>query len=195
MPHEDFFERYLLEHNLLGISSLKTLYQAEKEITLQKSLMLEKEPIGAGFSYEHLKKIHHFLFEDIYDFAGRDRCELGIEFLGKGKSRFILGSEIPKWSEIIFNELEQKCFFTNYSESMLLEGVVMLFADINALHPFREGNGRVQRIFIKQLVQTLGYDLDFSKVSQLENEYASKEAMFNRLDKMHAMFQKILIKQ
>ncbi len=74
------------------------------------------------------------------------------------------------------------------------EEVSAFFANINALHPFREDNGRVQRIFIMQLANEAGYKIDFSKVSQLENISSAKDAMFNNLDKMDKMFQKIIVK-
>ncbi len=193
MHHKyDDFEKYLLEHNLLGITSLEKLYSAERDITYCKSLILEQTPIKGDFNYLHLKKIHHFLFEEIYDFAGKDRFELGIEYFGKGNSKFILGSDIPKWEKIIFDELSQKNYLLDLESKIFIKEITSLFADINALHPFREGNGRVQRIFINQLAKNAGYFIDFSKVSQLESVLSAKDAMVNNLTKMQKMFEKII---
>ncbi len=83
-PNDDDFEDYLLAHNILNVTSLEILYKLESDITYQKSLILKKNPIRGNFDYKHLKKIHHFLFEEVYDFAGIDRFELEVEHLGKG---------------------------------------------------------------------------------------------------------------
>ncbi len=186
------FENYLLEHNLLGIISLEKLYSAERDITYHKSLILEQTPIDGDFNYLHLKKIHHFLFEEIYDFAGKDRFELGIEYFGKGNSKFILASDIPMWEKIIFDEISKKNYLLGLESKIFIKEITSLFADINALHPFREGNGRVQRIFVNQLAKKAGYFIDFSKVSQLECVLSAKDAMVNNLTKMERMFEKII---
>ncbi len=147
----DDFEDYLFKHNILNVTSLEALYKVESDITYQKSLILKKNPISGDFDYLHLKKIHLFLFEDLYDFAGIDRFELDVEHFGKGNSKFILGSEIPKWEKIIFDELKDKNLLQGLNNQQFSKEVSALFANINALHPFREGNGRTQRIFIMQL--------------------------------------------
>ncbi len=193
MHHKyDDFENYLLEHNLLGITSLENLYNVERDITYCKSLILEQTSIDGDFNYLHLKKIHHFLFDEIYDFAGKDRFELGIEYFGKGNSKFILASDIPKWEKIIFDELSKKNYLLDLESKIFIKEITSLFADINALHPFREGNGRVQRIFVNQLAKKAGYFIDFSKVSQLESVLSAKDAMVNNLTKMERMFEKII---
>ena len=194
MHHNDDFEDYLLKHNILNVTSLETLYKLENDITYQKSLILKKNPIPGEFDYAHLKKIHHFLFEDIYDFAGMDRFELGVEHFGKGNSKFILGSDIPKWEKIIFDELQEKNHLLELNYQEFYKELAALFANINALHPFREGNGRTQRVFIMQLANKAGYEIDFTKVSQLESITAAKDSMFNKLKKMENMFQKIIVK-
>ena len=98
-----------------------------------------------------------------------------------------------KWEKIIFDELKEKEYLKGLQRQDFVKELSALFANINALHPFREGNGRTQRIFIMQLAQEVGYNIDFSKVSQLESIASAKDAMFNNMSKMDKMFQKIIV--
>ena len=70
---------------------------------------------------------------------------MSVEHFGKGNSKFILGSENPKWEKIIFGELQEKNYLLELDFQEFCKEVASLFANINALHPFREGNGRTQR--------------------------------------------------
>ncbi|TEB07761.1 Adenosine monophosphate-protein transferase VbhT [Pelotomaculum schinkii] len=64
-------------------------------------------------------------------------------------------------------------------------------SEINMLHPFREGNGRVQRLFIQYLAENAGYQVDFSQVTDKEMIEASAEAFACHYGKMDALFQRI----
>ena len=64
----------------------------------------------------------------------------------------------------MFNKLKQDKYFINYDNDTKLDKLVELFADINALHPFREGNGRSQRLFIESLAKINRIYLDLTNV-------------------------------
>ncbi len=56
----------------------------------------------------------------------------------------------------VFNKLKKEKYFLDFDNETILNKLVELFADINALHPFREGNGRSQRVFIESLAKING---------------------------------------
>lgn len=66
------------------------------------------------------------------------------------------------------------------------------FAHLNALHPFREGNGRTQREFIRYLAGINGYGLDWSKVTPNQNIVASYESVNGNNEKMHKIIKNII---
>ncbi|MBQ3013862.1 MAG: Fic family protein [Clostridia bacterium] len=62
--------------------------------------------------------------------------------------------------------------------------------EINVIHPFREGNGRTQRLFIEYLAGVAGYGIDFSEISPREMIIASAEAFNCQYDKMEDIFKR-----
>ena len=77
-----------------------------------------------------------------------------------------------------------------FRKSGLSDVLPINFSEINALHPFREGNGRTQREFIRELALKRGYVIRFVRVSRDEMMEASKESFLCRYEKMEALFWK-----
>lgn len=150
--------------NKFNIKQNKELERRER--TLISIRLLEiidgKARIKRSFNLEHLKKIHKYMFQDIYDWAGKLR-DVDI---AKGNTLFCKAVNIEDFARDIFTKLEKNDFFSNLSKKELFEKIAILLLDINALHPFREGNGRVQREFIRELVGERGYSLDFTNISK-----------------------------
>jgi cell filamentation protein len=84
--------------------------------------------------------------------------------------------------------LIQDKYFIQYNYEETIKKLVDLFSDINALHPFREGNGRSQREFIEELAKINGIDLDLTQVSKMDMIIASHEAINGHNDKLHKLF-------
>jgi len=74
------------------------------------------------------------------------------------------------------------------------ERLAYYLSEINVLHPFREGNGRTQRLFIEYLALNAGYKVDFSSVTPEEMIVASAESFACKYDKINAMFERITTK-
>ncbi len=159
--------------NIQGITNVKELFEVERELVSYRLVELSDKPIKGSFTLEHLKKIHAYLFQDIYAWAGNLRtCNIsknGVLFCAR---EFLLSS-----AATIFGSLQEKNLFVQYSYDEKLVDLVKLFADINALHPFREGNGRTQRLFIEWLAKVNGIRLDLTKVPRPNMIYASYEGM------------------
>ncbi|AMQ93016.1 fic-1 cell filamentation [Aggregatibacter actinomycetemcomitans] len=134
-----------------------------------KTLDLNQNSINGKFDLKHLQAIHKKLFEDIYPFAGKIRDG----YLQKGEQDFTMGYRIIPQSERLFKELKNEQFLKKTESDKIAGRLAYYMGEINAIHPFREGNGRTQRIFIAQLAKEAGYELSFDKTTQEEMTSAS----------------------
>ncbi|MDP8032694.1 Fic family protein [Pasteurella atlantica] len=141
--------------NKLGITDILELAKAEEKQTKIKALALFEEKVLDTFevgTFQGLCQIHHYLFNDIYDFAGKMR-EVNI---AKGNFRFapVMYLEpalksIDKMPQSNFNEIFEK------------------YVEMNVAHPFREGNGRSTRIWLDTILKKeLKQVIDWSKVNK-----------------------------
>lgn len=141
--------------NKLGLIESSDLARAEEEITKRKALelfeknILETYPVG---TYEGLAKIHKYIFEDIYEFAGKIRTEN----IAKGNFRFAPVMYLENSLEYV-SKMPQKTF----------EEIIEKYVEMNIAHPFREGNGRSTRIWLDAILKKeLKMVVDWSKVDK-----------------------------
>ena len=149
--------------NLLDIRDPNTLSEAEAEFTAQRyRSYTPKDLEPSDFNLEHLQFLHHHLFQDVYTWAG----EVRDVDISKGNTRFCTCARIEPEAVKLFNDVS-KLTDVN-SKDGLIEQVADLFCELNLLHPFREGHGRVQRFFFEELIFTLGYGVKWPNISQEE---------------------------
>ena len=186
---ETEFDRELLSTNLLGATTLKALNKKEKIVTNAKMIVLHNNPILGDLDYAHLKEIHRFIFEDVYTWAGKDRYESGVvAVFAKGTTLFTAYEKLPAASEGLFNALKNEAFFQGTNIETFAKNAAIFMNGLNILHPFREGNGRVQRIFMEYAAQGAGYRLSFHKVSTQEMIQASIEGAKGQTLRMEKIF-------
>lgn len=101
-------------------------------------------------------------------------------------------THIPTESEKLFNQLKSEHYLEGLNGSQMPEKLAWYLSEINAIHPFREGNGRTQRLFIELLAQRNGYEVDFSDISSDEMIVATAESFMCRYEKLYQMFHKIV---
>lgn len=174
--------------NKLNIKTHDELVAAEREITSLKIAVAKSQPIEGNFDLEHLKKIHEFIFEDIYSWAG---CLRHVN-ISKG-NQFCLADNLEMYGNNIFDKLKADNYLIYYQGSVP-HALAYYLSEINVLHPFREGNGRTQRLFIEYLAKNAGYSVDFSNVSAKEMIVASAESFACEYDKINEMFDRITTK-
>ena len=145
--------------NKLGIQDELALAETEAAVVLGKPACWTSSRFPAFFDFDHYKRIHQFLFCDLYDWAGQIRT---INLSKKGTA-FVPAAEIESCAVACFKRLAE---FSGegMSHRELAEEVADFYHTVNMLHPFREGNGRTQRIFFTQWIRSLGYDFDLSSV-------------------------------
>ena len=156
-----FYENTKILVNNLNIRDKEKLHNVERKLTSLRLSELHSNPLKGKFDFEYLKSINKYLFQDLYPWAGEIRkSELAKLDL------FCLYNNIEIFAKSIFDELAQENYYINYSIDDKIVKLVNLFGNINALHPFREGNGRTQRLFIENLANINGIDLDLTRISQ-----------------------------
>lgn len=167
--------------NKLGIQDEAVLAETEAAIVLGKASLLDQQPIQGNFDFDHYKRIHQFLFCDLYDWSGQVRS---INISKKGTA-FVAADEIELCAEACFDRLS-RFDPSGLSRHQLAEEVADFYHTLNMLHPFREGNGRTQRIFFMQWIRHLGYEFALADIDpdafMIATIYAAQGVMDQLVD-------------
>lgn len=150
--------------NKFDIQDSERLEEVERKIVLAKLYELRQNKNIGDFSVKHFIGIHKFLFEDIYPFAGLFRAEN----IAKGNTFFAEWNYLESELERILNELKEENYLNGLSKEKLSNRLAYYMAELNVLHPFREGNGRATREFIRQLAFKNNYILDLQNMMPKE---------------------------
>ena len=164
--------------NNLNIRDNKILQKYEAKITAAKLFGLMQTGIIGKFDIKHLNAIHKYLFEDVYPFAGEFRNEN----IAKGVFRFAEWEYIKPELERLLNQLKEENYLANLPKEKLAERLAYYLSELNVLHPYREGNGRTTREFIRELALKNGYALNLRKVSPKDFLEASKKSIVDTKD-------------
>jgi len=121
-----------------------------------------------------LSRLHRDLFGDIYGSAGQIR-QVDI---AKGGTRFCNVDRINVEADKIFRALSDLNWLQGLSRSVLIARVAEFYGDLNVIHPFRDGNGRAQRLMFEHLIINAGFQIDWWKVSRDEWVRANIAAVF-----------------
>ena len=144
--------------NKFDIRDEAKLNEVESVVVSARNAEWLNEPEAFTFDFFHYKAIHHFLFSDLYDWAGQVRT---VNISKKG-TRFTLAESIERQAELIFKRLKDCNYFKGLQHDEFIDEIVDFYCVTNELHPFREGNGRTQRAFLTQLIRNAGYDINFA---------------------------------
>ncbi|MES1258464.1 MAG: Fic family protein [Acidobacteriota bacterium] len=159
--------------NLRDIRDAEQLSKFEAIATTRRTVELEHEPIPGRFDARHLQAIHHHIFQDVFEWAGDFRTVA----ISKSGDPFAFPQYIVSSLDNTFGELKREWHLAGSDlEHFAVRGAYYL-GEINAIHPFREGNGRTQREFIRELGLQSGLMLDWSQVSREEMIEASRRSL------------------
>lgn len=158
--------------NKLNIKSEEKLKEYETKVVALKLASIDKANIKRTFDKNHLINIHKYLFEDVYDFAGKYRKEN----ITKENFRFSEYYYIEDNIDYVFNKIKID-ELKKLSLDELIKKLSEIMTDLNVLHPFREGNGRATREFVRELLNELGYDIKWFKIDYNDILKASIKAV------------------
>jgi len=143
--------------NIPGIHDQATLNEFEAAMTTQRS----DEPLPQGqLDAVHYCAVHHHLFQDVYEWAGKFRTVR----ISKGGSAFCYPEYITQEMQKLFDNLRNQNYFHGLTSDEFAIRAAHFLATLNAIHPFREGNGRAQTSFLLLLADRAGHPLNLDKL-------------------------------
>ena len=148
--------------NRFGITDAQLLEATEADLVASRSRELALKPLVGDFDLAHLKAIHRYLFGDIYEWAG----QLRTVDISKGNNHFAHHSHIKSAAESILKRLADEKHLAGLDARSFGIRAAHYLGELNALHPFREGNGRAQRELISHLAHRNGYYIVWEQVTQ-----------------------------
>lgn len=154
--------------NKLNIKNGEELLKAETELASVRLLGLQLKPVKGNFDFDHLCRIHKRIFQDLYTWAGRPRT---VDI--SKNNLFCLVQNLPSYAASVFEHYYRDCFLSKDDKQKFVHKFTEHYADLNALHPYREGNGRSQREFARELCLACGYAFDLTHTSHQEMVKAS----------------------
>ena len=151
--------------NKLGISDSRDLAHEEERLTKKRALELYDNDLLSSFevgTFAGLKSIHGYLFQDVYDFAGKMRNVN----IAKGNFRF---------ASVLY--LESALSSIDNMPQDTFDHIVEKYVEMNVAHPFREGNGRSTRIWLDAILKKeLGMVIDWSQVDKEDYLFAMERS-------------------
>lgn len=173
--------------NKLNIKNLNRLQEAERKITQLRLNDLIASPVPGNFDLRHLQNIHKIIFQDLYAWAG------DIRTVDIAKSNMFCKVQfIESQANEIFKQLKEDNYLASFQKDVFIQKCAYYFSEINALHPFREGNGRTQREFIRELAIQQGYTVHFAGITAEEMLESSLDSFVCKYGKMEALIKKVL---
>lgn len=174
--------------NLLGRTDQSDLDIDESNITAAIIASIPDNPALGDFDLEHLRNIHWELLNVIYDWAG----EIRVAEIAKGDTRFANSDSITQAADSLFHKLHDDDLLKGRGHDDFIQKLAHYYSEINVLHPFREGNGRTQRVFFSQLVALSGYRLAWERLDADENLQACIAAYFGNEKPLASMLDNLL---
>lgn len=142
------------------VSEMFSRYSKKTDLTRLRLTELDASTLNGRFSVTHLLNIHKYIFQDIYPFAGKIR----VEEIWKGDTFFCRSDYILENLRRLLNELKNEGYLKSYNKDKMYTKLAYYMSELNIIHPFREGNGRAIREFIRQLAQKNGYFINWYRV-------------------------------
>lgn len=175
--------------NKLDIQNQADLDAVEGTIVPAKAALWEASPLVESFDFAHYCAIHRFLFEDLYEWAGKPRTV----DISKNGTQFCPVAQISSTAKAMFTRLAERRYFMGLDRAHFISAIVDFYERANELHPFREGNGRTQRVFLSQLARHAGYVLDFGRVDPDDLMIATIQAAGGVEDFLKELFNEMIV--
>lgn len=195
----EFMDPYLdpetgLLRNKVGARTRVSLDEAEGDLSFARLVQLTDQPRPATGDLEELRAIHRHLFQDVYDWAGEVRI-VDLRKNIEGAQFFLPVSMIGRAAEFAADELRQDNGLRGMNHDRFVDRLAYHYDQFNYVHPFREGNGRTQRVFWSRVARDAGWQLDWRNVHGVTNDAACRAAAELRdFGPLREMFNEIVSK-
>ncbi|ONI83809.1 hypothetical protein ALI22I_35785 [Saccharothrix sp. ALI-22-I] len=169
--------------NTLGLTDRQECDLAEMRLSTMRVEQLATTPLPGLYDLAHLQAFHRRIFGDIYPWAGE------IRRVNIAKSAmFAVWQQIEAFGQELFEELEKERYLRDLGRDRFLDRFTHYFAEVNALHPFREGNGRTQRAFFRQLAREAGWRVALHTLDRTAFIDANRQSMTVSNDALRELF-------
>ncbi|BAW93615.1 toxin-antitoxin system, toxin component, Ficfamily [Actinomyces sp. Chiba101] len=184
MASTEFVDPYLdpetgLLRNKVGARTKAALDEAEGYLSFARLIQLMDNPVKSTGDLHELCAIHRHLFQDVYDWAGELRT-VDIRKNVDGAQFFLPVSMIVRAASYAERELRADNDLLGMSRDQFIDRLAFHYDQFNYVHPFREGNGRTQRVFWNRVARDAGWQLDWRTVRGETNDQASRAASEQR---------------
>ncbi|WP_145518979.1 Fic/DOC family protein [Yersinia mollaretii] len=168
--------------NKFGITDDDQFIEMEKDFSELAIMDIEFSPPPYDLLY--WRSLHQALFGDIYHWAG----ELRTIDISKGTTRFCNINRITPEANRLFHQLAQENYLVGLPYDSLIVKLAEYYSDLNVIHPFREGNGRAERLLFEHIIINCGFQISFAGINPDEWIQANIDGYHCRYQRMTALF-------
>lgn len=193
----DFVDPYLdpatgILKNLVGATTQTELDAIEGDLVPVRALRLDVNSPPPTRDLTELRAIHRHLLSPVYEWAGELRM-VDIRKNIKGAGYFVPAALIERAAGVVAQELREDDFLRGLDRETFIARLAYYYDQLNFIHPFREGNGRAQRLFWDRVARDAGWKLSWLGVTGEVNDEASRAAAEDRdLRPLIAMLEKVV---
>jgi len=181
--------------NEVGALTRADLASAEGALAFTRAVELVDNPVPATGDLTEFRAIHRHLFQDVYDWAGELRT-IDMRKQTEGAEFFLPVPMIDRAATFAAGELRDDRMLRGLDRPRFIDRLSYHYDQWNYIHPFREGNGRTQRLFWNRVAADAGWNLDWRSVQGEVNNEASRIATEQRdLRPLHKMFDDIVTRR
>jgi cell filamentation protein len=173
--------------NNLGITDPESLREAEAGLTLAAIQDLGTRFLPGAYDLVHLRAFHREIFADVYPWAGQIRTVTIAR-----TDPFCLPQHIESYAAEVFSALAKEQHLRGLPRTRFVDRLTHYLAEVNAIHPFREGNGRTQRAFFHQLSRDAGWPIDWSNLDRDRNTSASVASLRGENKQLRALLNELV---
>jgi len=171
-PHFDL--KHGILKNIPGFTEQERLDRFERIQATKALLNLQNNPVRGPFDAAHIRQIHACIFKDVYPWAGEFRQ---VNINRPASFPFALVQFLEKNLNRTLGELAAEHRLRGLDAHTFSNRAAYFLGKLNSIHPFRDGNGRTQREFIRELAAEAGYRINWSR--------ATREQMYNASIESH----------
>jgi cell filamentation protein len=173
--------------NLRGLTDPQELAAFEARSTHRRLAELLEAPLSGRYDAAHLKAIHRYIFQDVFEWAGQFRAV----DISQGGHLFGRAAFLETALGQTFGKPATEDCLAGFSAHKFAERAAYYLGELNAAHPFREGKGRTQLEFIRELGLKAGHYLDWRRTTPAEMIEASR---LSHVTGDASLFGKIILK-
>ncbi|XVS63773.1 Fic/DOC family protein [Actinosynnema sp. CA-299493] len=173
--------------NNLGLTDPLECDFAETRLSTMRVEQLALSPLPGLYDLAHLRAFHRRIFGDFYPWAGEVRR------VNIAKSAlFAAWRQVEPYATGVFDDLKKERYLRGLPREAFIDRFTHYFAEVNAVHPFREGNGRAQRAFFRQLAREAGWRVAVHTLDRVAFIDACEQSLTSSNDSLRDLFDTVL---